>query len=314
MFEVIKRPNSSDNKLVVFAIVKDEMYFLPHFLAHYRRLGAKEFWFLDDNSTDGTREFIAQTPDCGLLLSNYTFSDQVQGRRFVVALRNAVPEKLFLNRWVLTVDADEFLIMPPEFTSLEQLLTRMEANKLSLSRALMVDFYPRKLSDLDGVSYGQSPFMLSQYFDTLSSLRWEDGEPAPQELSYGDSVRPRMFLELQRRGKDLKDSSYRVANLNKVPLIYWQEGTNMVSVHRCNRGASAKIQLALAHFKFYPGYLGKIQQALRTKAYWNGSIEYQFLAMAASELADWQLTTSGSKRFVNPESMEKADVIWSRLS
>ena len=40
----------------VCAIVHDEMFFLPAFLAHYRRLGADRFVILDDASTDGTAD------------------------------------------------------------------------------------------------------------------------------------------------------------------------------------------------------------------------------------------------------------------
>ncbi len=44
-----------DARASAFAIVKDEMFYLPSFLDHHRRLGVDQFVILDDQSSDGTR-------------------------------------------------------------------------------------------------------------------------------------------------------------------------------------------------------------------------------------------------------------------
>ena len=43
------------------------------FLSHYRSLGVKRFVFIDDNSNDGTREFLFEQSDCMVLGSSYTY-------------------------------------------------------------------------------------------------------------------------------------------------------------------------------------------------------------------------------------------------
>ena len=111
-FSVSKKPDVGRSRVATFAIVRNETYFIPHFLQHYRDLGVREFWFLDDRSTDGTREMLLAQPDCGVIAANLAFCDQVANTRFGVAAKTLVPRALFQGRWVLMPDADEFLLMP----------------------------------------------------------------------------------------------------------------------------------------------------------------------------------------------------------
>ena len=76
---------------------------------------------------------------------------------------------------------------------------------------------------------------------------------------------------------------------------------------------SDRVQLALAHFKFYPGYRERIADALRTNAYWQDSTEYRFLDLAVRALADWPLPGPRSRRFRSAEDLEQAGLLFSRL-
>ena len=66
-----------DARASAFAIVKDEMFYLPSFLDHHRRLGVDQFVILDDQSSDGTRELLAAQPDCLVLESPFRFGEEV---------------------------------------------------------------------------------------------------------------------------------------------------------------------------------------------------------------------------------------------
>ena len=71
--------NLSDCKgFTLTGIICNEMYFLPSFLAYYRRLGVERFVFIDDHSIDGTREYLACQDDVMVLgSSNSRYSDQI---------------------------------------------------------------------------------------------------------------------------------------------------------------------------------------------------------------------------------------------
>jgi hypothetical protein len=315
-FSILKRPDAGRSRVPVFAVVRNEMYFLPHFLRHYRDLGVREFWFLDDRSTDGTRDFLLAQPDCGTIEANLAFGDRVGHLRFGEATKTLVPRALLQGRWVLTVDADEFLLLPQAFASIDVLVAALERAGLKVARASMIDFFPDTLRALSDASQDSNPFALCPNFDAWETLDWPDGARAPRNMSLHDGVRPRMFARLLETTTELRmlSQSYKFPSMFKVPLLYWEARTEMYSPHHSSASPSDRIQLALAHFKFYPGYTARIADALRTKAYWQESIEYRFLDVAARELLDWPLSGPRSRRFNSPRDAEEAGLVFSHIT
>jgi hypothetical protein len=100
----------------------------------------------------------------------------------------------------------------------------------------------------------------------------------------------------------------------KVPLLFWEADTEMFTSHLSTARPSDRIQLALAHFKFYPGHAVRIADALSTRAYWRQSIEYRFLDIAARELLDWTLVGPRSRRFNSPRDVEEAGLLFSHIT
>src|SRR5579862_5245369 len=88
----------------VFAIVRDEDYFLPFFFEHYRRLGVELFVIYDDRSGPASVEFLMTQPDCAVLRSDHAFGDtfgkDVFGaeRRLPMVLKERAPEAVLAGR------------------------------------------------------------------------------------------------------------------------------------------------------------------------------------------------------------------------
>ena len=57
-----KRAISEHNLPVVCCLVRDGAYWLPSFLDHYRKIGVKEFFFLDNGSRDETLKILKNEP------------------------------------------------------------------------------------------------------------------------------------------------------------------------------------------------------------------------------------------------------------
>ncbi|TIU27589.1 MAG: glycosyltransferase family 2 protein, partial [Mesorhizobium sp.] len=53
----------SKGEILCFVGLRNEATLLPHLLDHYRSFGVDRFFFLDNGSTDGTRELILAQPD-----------------------------------------------------------------------------------------------------------------------------------------------------------------------------------------------------------------------------------------------------------
>jgi hypothetical protein len=311
----LKKKPSAKGEVAVFCMVRNEEYFLPHLLAHYRKLGIKEFWFLDDRSDDGTRAFLMAQPDCGVIECGLTFGDKINGRPFGAAVKTIVPRTLLLNRWVLTIDADEFLVLPPPFETVPQLAKALKANGLQVARALMMDFFPPTLRELEQAPMSADPFALCPLFDPWRLLDWPDQADNVAQISVIDAIRPRMMERLLAIGAELGNlaQTYRYANVNKAPLLFWRKETHTISAHRVSVPPSDRVQLVLAHFKFYPGHQRRIADAVSTNVHWRNSSEYRFLEIAVRELADWPLKGPVSRPYRSREDLVKTGLLYSRL-
>jgi hypothetical protein len=59
--------------ILAFSTVRNESLRLPFFLAHYRQLGVRHFFFVSNNSTDSTNDYLAAQPDVSLWISAHSY-------------------------------------------------------------------------------------------------------------------------------------------------------------------------------------------------------------------------------------------------
>jgi hypothetical protein len=103
---------------------------------------------------------------------------------------------------------------------------------------------------------------------------------------------------------------YRFARSWKVPLLKSGAGIQRVDPHMVNVQPPFDIQLALAHFKFYPGLDRRIADALERRGHYLGSIEYEFLRFAVDHLADERLICRQSRQYRTPRDLHLPGLIW----
>lgn len=195
--------------------VRNEMVRLPHFLEHYRTLGVNHFLFVDNDSSDGTRDFLAGQSDVSL----WTTQSSYKLSRFGVDWLTWLQFRHAHEHWCLVLDADEILIYPHHDTRpLKALVGWLEQNGRRSFGALMLDMYPK--GPLKSYTYrpGDDPF------DTLC---WFDGgnymvrkKPDLQNLWIQGGVRARMFFA---------DRPRRAPTMGKTPLVKWHRRYAYVS-------------------------------------------------------------------------------------
>lgn len=94
-----------DEDAIVICVVKDDLTRIIKFIDHYRSLGVSRFAFVDNNSTDGTYEYILSQNDCDL----YLCRDQYSSLRRVVWLNKLISIYGY-KCWYIMVDSDEFIL------------------------------------------------------------------------------------------------------------------------------------------------------------------------------------------------------------
>lgn len=300
----------------VFAVVRNEAYFLPFFLAHYRALGAQTFLIYDDRSDDGTLDMLAAQPDCAVITSDHRFGDDFgfdahkAPRRLSQALKEGAPETMLPGRWVVTADADEFLVLPSGLSDLNAFTVQLDRVGQPYATAPMVDFYGETL---DGRNYGADvgPFAGNPWFDAGPYYAWT-GQVRPRPFVAG--LRYRLMLMLHTRHPEETARIYgdelTGATQYKAPLLKHGAGVLRVGDHTLSVAPRpGEITAALAHFKFYPGLDAKIEVALRERQYANRSTEYAFLEAAIRLMGSEPLVAAESRRFTGPEALERAGLL-----
>lgn len=287
-----------DHGVLAFSTMRNEMLRLEYWLKHYRSLGVGHFLIVDNNSTDGTREFLIRQPDVSLWATDHSY----KASRFGVDWLTCLQFKFGHNRWCLTVDADELLTYPDRETRPLPLLTaHLDKTKQRSFGAIMVDLYPK------------GPISNAQYepgTDPTSVLNWFDGDnyrgkihPIFGNLWIQGGVRDRVFFSLEPE---------RSPTLNKTPLVKWRRSyVYVTSTHQLlprslnnvfEIEAKKRISGVLLHTKFLPNIAQKSQEELVRGEHFENSALYKdyYSALAHSP----NLWCENSMRFENDTQLE----------
>jgi hypothetical protein len=287
----------------LFSVFRDEMFFAPAFFDHYRAIGVEQFLVLDDGSTDGTREFLMAQPDCVLLASDLrygqeiTFLDAGGGsakQRAGIYFKMAIPRAFLDEGYVIYVDADEFLLLPPGVTGVGEVIARLAARGDACCVASIVEFFPETVA---GLRAGAASVSLAEL---IAAYGWFQPEPVveidaagfPQPV--GRSKSARLFqahgVRLRQRGlrkrlRSLFAPEYRASPQFKTPIFRSDEATFLTGTHKCNRPAPSDLLLTIAHFVFTAQFEAKVNRALEWRSYFNGSDKYEHYARLLRALA-----------------------------
>lgn len=94
----------------VFAICYNESFMLPHFIKHYKSLGAN-ITIYDNFSTDNSQQIIL---DSGCTLKTYDSGGQIRDDLYL-GIKNEVWKHSKAD-WVIVCDLDEFIFLPFDIT------------------------------------------------------------------------------------------------------------------------------------------------------------------------------------------------------
>lgn len=311
----------------VFGVMRNEMFFLPSFFAHYRKLGIDQFIILDDQSDDGSTEYLARQPDCVLVRSPMRYGERVDGQRAAHLWKNAIPQAYLQDQWAICADADEFLFLPPQFDGFPAFTRTLDANAIPAVAAAMVDFYPstlREMADANFPADMNDLFRRYPWFDVGPYMRWS--RFGNRQVVLHGGVRERLLrkhgISMRAYGKPrfsalIQELKFRFAgdrnikSIGKVPLVKWYEGRHYLHSHLLDVAPEPGLQLAIAHFKFNGVLYQKIRQALASRSYAGNSRNYmaygQLLERMQAE--DDSFLYEGSRRFISAQSFVDAHLI-----
>ncbi|QFT58179.1 hypothetical protein FIU94_05025 [Sulfitobacter sp. THAF37] len=284
--------------LLLFCTQRNEGIRLPYFLDYYRDMGIGHFFFVDNDSTDGSLDYLADQPD----VSVWSTTASYKRARFGVDWLNWLARKYAHGHWALTVDPDEFLIYPfCDTRPLRALTDWLDASSIKSFSAMLLDMYPKGRLDEQPYQPGQNPIEIAAWFDSgnytisrnhLFTNLWIQGGP-----------RARVFFP---------ETPDKAPALNKVPLVKWDRrytyvsSTHMLLPRGLNQvydeWGGEKASGVLLHAKFIDTFGAKAAEELERSQHYAGSVEYKAYAERLKE--DPQLWCKWSERYINWRQLE----------
>ena len=257
--------------ILVFATVRNEGLRLPHWLEHHRALGVDHFLIVDNDSDDGSADWLAAQDD----VSIWSTAGSYKASRFGVDWLTALLRRYGHGHWCLTLDADElFVYAHHDRRSLRALTDWLEGQGRRMMGALMLDMYPRGALGQTAYRPGADPIDALPWFDAGNYVITR--QPKLQNLWIQGGVRARAFFAADPR---------RAPTLSKVPLVHWHRSYAYVSSthsllprslnHVYDRRGGEAPTGVLLHTKFLPNIIDKSLEEKGRRQHFENSSLYQ---------------------------------------
>lgn len=294
----VRLPAAAAGDVTLFCVIRNEAERIDWFLHHYRQLGVRHFCFIDNASTDGTRETLLAQPDASVWGTDASY----RAAHFGLDWLNWLMLRYGRGRWCLMVDADELLIYPNWQTRpLPALTAWLEREGQRSFAAMMIELYPK--GPLDAFSYtpGSDPTDLLRWFDAGNYTITR--KPLLDCLLLQGGVRARHFFHA---------APGRAPTLTKIPLVrwdlhcLWMNSAHSLLPPRLNHvyrdDGGEGISGALLHTKFLPTVVEKARiEKARGQHFGNAQVfdDYYDALMRSPDL--W---CAGSTRYEGWQQLE----------
>lgn len=284
--------------VLCFCTLRNEKVRLKYFLNYYRDRGISHFLFVDNDSTDGSRDYLAEQPDCSV----WTTPESYKRARFGMDWINRLLRLYGHRHWCLVVDPDEFLVYPFSDTRPIPALTDwLDASSIKSFGAMILDMYPKGPITAQPYPEGTDPFQIACWFDPgnyVIKRNWQYGN-----LWIQGGPRARTFFA---------STPAKAPALNKIPLVKWHKSyafassTHMLLPRGLNlvydEWGGEKTSGVLLHAKFLDTFSAKAAEEIERREHYAASVEYKAYHAALSENPDFW--TKWSERYINWRQLE----------
>ncbi len=287
-----------DEDILIFSTMRNEQVRLPYFLDYYRDMGVGHFLIVDNDSDDGTLDYLLAQPDVSLWHTRASYKRS----RFGVDWLNWLQRKYGHGHWTLVVDPDEFLIYPfCDTRPLRALTDWLDASSIKSFSAMLLDMYPKGRLDEHPYESGGNPLDIASWFDSGNYTMKKNSRYGNLWIQGGP--RSRSFFA---------EAPEKAPALNKIPLVRWDRrytyvsSTHMLLPRGLNQvydeWGGEKASGILLHAKFLDTFSIKAAEELSRNQHYSASIEYK--AYAESLKDDPELWCKWSEKYINWRQLE----------
>lgn len=256
--------NNTDIKaseIIAFSCVRNEILRLPYFLEYHRKLGVERFIFVDNDSTDGTREYLLEQSDNLVFYTNESYASSRCGIEWI----NTLIAEYGVDHWIVTLEPDELLTYPEsEHVNLQQLTSYLDSIDAQAMRTFLVDMYSDKAIKDTCYIAGENFLDHCNYFDSDSYFAYNDANVPTR-----GGPRDRLFWQGFNREKN---SPYLI----NIPIIKWRSDLQYkVGTHTIDNIKIAPIIGVKQHFKFFSDFYTYAEEEAVRNEHWDNAAQYK---------------------------------------
>ena len=226
--------------ILLFTVVRNELWRLPWFFDYYRALGVSHFFIVDNNSDDGTRDYLLAQRDAHVFWTTDTYAGSYSGMRWV----NDLMRRHGDSHWCLYVDVDEALVFPgSEQTALSTLTDYMDERGFEALPAFMIDMFSddEEPPAADPVDFTSAYPLFDNNYRSTPTLY------CPYRFVSGGARTQLGVYEIQ----------------TKTPLVRGGRGIHfLMSSHRITPAVLSDVTAVLLHYKLAGDYRGRFREDL----------------------------------------------------
>lgn len=249
---------SNNDKLIMMCTVKDDLERIKHQYKTMKSFGIEQFVYIDNGSTDGSKEWLMTKKDIVVYQTHNKFNSVNKSAWYRTVVR-----QVGFDRWYLFLDSDEIYMYPGiEEDRFQGLIKFINTKGYRVVNSIMLDLYPEKPINLNQESQ-KNDFDCYNYFDRHYNV----GYTKIAKIYHG-GPRQRLF----------GSNAYPFNNwLQKNNLIYYEEDmfhyAHIVAPYAHN--FKSQTLAATLHYKFMPNDFDKYRNIADLETYNSGSREYK---------------------------------------
>ena len=292
-FEIIRQtPAPADRRSpIVVLCVKNDLKRLRMLVSHYRALGVEKFAFLDNNSDDGTYEWMLEQDDIDVYRTVEKYQTAVKEGWI-----NRLVSYYGFDRWYIPTDSDELMTwIGMEEHDIRDLTAYAEKHGFKRLKALTLDTYTDKelFSGSDDI---RSEY---RYIDTDSYFT--------KDIRAGTHTIRQFFGGPRYRLMDI------TVPLSKYPLCYFEKGTVSDSAHFLyphDLNNNVPCCLGILHFKFIDKDLQEFRKrAAAGSGFSSGGLHYKKMVDYLDNNDASSFLYDGTAEFTDSGALKKISFI-----
>jgi len=252
----------SKEEFSVVCLLKNAEKNIKSFMNHYMKLGARHFFFIDNNSTDCTKEKLMAYPNVTVYHTN------LEHKKYESEIRKVIIEHHCRNKWCLYADDDELFDFPySDMMTMSQFLQYLNLHGYTSVLGYMVDMFAdtsRNIKDItiedlvQTYSYCDiSDIEKEKYFGPFQCFCNYNKMPDMEFENYFGGIREKIF----------NFSTTRLL-LTKHSLIYVDRNVDALThPHFSNKVKVADVNSIVKHYKFTSNLGAKVAERLHDKSF-----------------------------------------------